>query len=87
MSKEQIPIATIIDIGVLSGTPELMETFPKTRHILFEPVSEFHKRIRKNYTGLDYRLIEAAVTDEDRDVTLQCQKSHLTNWNHPFIGR
>ena len=32
--ERQIPIATIIDIGVLSGTPELMETFPKTQHIL-----------------------------------------------------
>ena len=68
--ERQIPISTIIDIGVLSGTPELKEAFPKTRHILFEPVSEFHKKIRENYTGLDYRLIEAAVTDEDRDVTL-----------------
>jgi FkbM family methyltransferase len=51
-----------------------MEAFPKTRHILFEPVSEFRKKIRKNYTALDYRLIEAAVTDEDRDVTLQVRK-------------
>ena len=46
----------------------------KTQHILFEPVSEFHKRIRKNYAKLDYRLIEAAVTDQDRDVTLHVRK-------------
>ena len=72
--QKTIPIATIIDIGVLSGTPELMEAFPKTQHILFEPVSEFHKRIRKNYAKLDYRLIEAAVTDQDRDVTLHVRK-------------
>ena len=86
--ERQVPISTIIDIGVLSGTPELMEAFPKTRHILFEPVSEFHKKIRKNYTGLDYRLIEAAVTDEDRDVTLAAgQKSRFANRNHPFIRR
>ena len=43
-------------------------------HTFFEPVSEFHKKIRENYAGLDYRLIEAAVTDEDRDVTLQVRK-------------
>jgi FkbM family methyltransferase len=86
LAERQIPIATIIDIGVLSGTPELMETFPNTRHILFEPVSKFHDRIRKSYAELDYRLIEAAVTDQDGDAKLHVRKfSSQTEVTHSSV--
>ena len=50
--ERQIPISTIIDIGVLSGTPELKEAFPKTRHVLFEPVSGSAKFARTTLASI-----------------------------------
>lgn len=56
-----VPVASVLDVGVMHGTPELMHAFPDVKHILFEPVAEFHETIRKNYGCLDYELHGVAV--------------------------
>jgi len=33
--------ATVIDVGVASGTPELYAVFPRAHHVLIEPMREF----------------------------------------------
>lgn len=69
----KIPVGSIIDIGVLNGTEELMQAYPGKHHILVEPVSEFFPAIRKKYdeAGLDYTLIEAAASNKDGTARLR----------------
>jgi FkbM family methyltransferase len=33
--------STIIDVGAANGTPELMQAFPESHHVLIEPLEEF----------------------------------------------
>ncbi len=66
-----VRFGTIIDVGVHEETPELRKAYPKIRHILFEPASEFFSKIAKNYTGIDYELVPVAVSDCDGTGTLR----------------
>jgi FkbM family methyltransferase len=38
--------ATVIDVGVASGTEELSMVFPRARHLLIEPMREFEANLR-----------------------------------------
>lgn len=60
-----LPAGTIIDAGVQEETLELRQAFPDLRHILFEPVTEFHAALRRNYAKMDYVLVSAALSDQD----------------------
>jgi FkbM family methyltransferase len=73
-----VPIRTILDVGVLYGTPELVKTFPGCHHELFEPVAEFRERIHAAYAHVSYRLNEVAVGDFDGSVDLKLV-SNLSN--------
>ncbi len=66
-----IPVETVIDIGVLHGTPELMGVWPDRQHLLFEPVSEFANSIRNNYRNISHELHAVAVSDEMGTVGLK----------------
>jgi FkbM family methyltransferase len=67
----QVPVATVIDVGVLSGTPELLEVYPDRPHLLFEPVAEFAARIEHEYRNVPHRLIQAAVSDSSGEIQLR----------------
>jgi FkbM family methyltransferase len=71
IKERQIEFETILDVGVLTGTPELIAGFPHKRHILFEPVAEFRDAIAASYREIDYRLVNAAVSDTDGTVDLR----------------
>jgi FkbM family methyltransferase len=71
LRQRQVPVATVIDVGVLSGTPELMETYPDRPHLLFEPVAEFAAAIERNYRDIPHRLVQAAVSDSSGEVQLR----------------
>ena len=46
---------TIIDVGVLSGTPFLYDSFPGAKFVLIDPLEESEISIQKQYDGkLDY---------------------------------
>jgi hypothetical protein len=45
LKSRNIPIETIIDVGVKTSTPELIALFPNKHHLLFEPVQEHKKDI------------------------------------------
>ncbi|AQR60886.1 hypothetical protein BZG35_03870 [Brevundimonas sp. LM2] len=70
LKDRNIPITTILDVGILSGTPELISAFPTKTHILFEPLSEYTGAIAHSYRDIDYRLVSAAVSDTDGSVIL-----------------
>lgn len=71
LRSRNIPIETIIDVGVQACTPELISMFPDKPHLLFEPVQEFVSHIHANYKRVNYKLVEAAVSDKEGEVTLQ----------------
>jgi hypothetical protein len=66
-----VPVRTVLDVGVLHGTPELIEVFPDIRHILFEPVAEFANHIAKAYAGTPHTLVSAAVSDRSGETALE----------------
>ena len=65
-----VPVGTILDVGVLTGTPELIEAFPTTKHVLFEPVAEFQAEIENRYRDIPHQLVHTAVSDADGETIL-----------------
>ncbi len=53
--RRGIQIGTVLDVGVLNGTPELKAHFPGAFHMLFEPVVEFNAEIAQTYRGVRER--------------------------------
>ncbi|AQR60876.1 hypothetical protein BZG35_03820 [Brevundimonas sp. LM2] len=68
-----VEIATILDVGVERGTPELIHAFPSLLHVLFEPVAEFVPFIEAAYANVDHRLVRMAVSDRTGEGTLQIE--------------
>lgn len=60
-----IPIETILDIGILTGTGELMAAFKDKKHFLVEPIIEWNDTINASYTkhNIDYTLVNVAASD------------------------
>ena len=71
LRQRQVPVATVIDVGVLSGTPELVEAYPDRPHLLFEPVAEFAPTIERNYRNVQHQLVQAAVSDTSGETRLR----------------
>lgn len=72
--KVGLPIGDVLDVGVLHGTPVLMELFPENTHHLFEPVDDYFPTIRANYAGIKHQLVHAAVSDKDGEVLIHSAK-------------
>jgi len=60
----------VLDVGVLTGTPELLEAYSDCMHVLFEPVAEFAPTIEYVYRGAQHRLVPAAVSDVSGETLL-----------------
>jgi FkbM family methyltransferase len=71
LRERGVPVSTVLDVGVLFGTPELVEAWPDVKHVLFEPVAEFADTIRRNYHAVDHELVSAAVSDTSGEVALE----------------
>jgi FkbM family methyltransferase len=65
-----VVFGSVLDVGVLNGTPELVAAFPDLPHVLFEPVIEFTPDIEQKYADIDYRLVHAAVSDREGETAL-----------------
>jgi FkbM family methyltransferase len=70
LRSRQIPVRTVLDVGVLTGTPELLEAYPDRMHVLFEPVAEFAATIEQVYRNTPHRLVQAAVSDTSGETHL-----------------
>lgn len=68
-----LPIGSIIDVGVLSSTPELLRVFPDRMHLLIEPVVEWNDTIARNYAGVAHEIVNCAASDQDGAVTLEVE--------------
>lgn len=71
LRKRSVPVATVIDVGVCYGTPELMKIWGDKRHVLFEPVSEFSEKIIHNYRNITHELHTLAVGDSSGQIGLK----------------
>ena len=71
LRERGVPVGTVLDVGILHGTPELVAAYPLAKHLLFEPVVEFRSRIEATYKSIDHELIEVAISDETGVVTLK----------------
>jgi FkbM family methyltransferase len=77
MLKEAgLPVAKILDVGVQHATPPLIEAFPDKPHFLFEPIDDYFSHIHSNYAALDYRIVEAAVSDRDGETFFHSEKKN-----------
>jgi FkbM family methyltransferase len=65
LRSKGLSVGTVIDVGVQHKTEELIEVFPDLKHILFEPLEEYHRQIEQAYRSIDYELIKAAVSNEN----------------------
>ena len=70
LTERGVPFSTVLDVGVLTGTPELIAAFPNRKHVLFEPVVEFHEEIRKTYAHIPHVLVNTAVSNSTGKTTL-----------------
>jgi len=58
---------TIVDIGVQYETKELKTVFCESKHLLFEPVSEYYPAIKSNYANIDHQIFEIALSNCNQD--------------------
>jgi hypothetical protein len=68
-----MPIGSIIDVGVLSSTPDLIRAFPDKKHLLIEPIVEWNEPIARAYASIDHELVNVAASDADGEVALEIQ--------------
>jgi FkbM family methyltransferase len=64
--------ATVIDVGVAAGTPELYEAFPHAYFVLVEPLREFEQSLRRivgEYAG-EYHLVAAGPREGRAELRL-----------------
>lgn len=64
-------IKTIIDIGVLTSTYDLMKVFKEEKHVLIEPVPAFQDIIKKNYRNHNYDLYQLALSNKKGKQSLE----------------
>ena len=67
LSKLDFDLSCIIDVGVLTSTVDLLENFPKTKHILIEPQAKYFSMIKYNYKNIDYELYNIGL-DKNKGV-------------------
>lgn len=73
LKRLNVPIASVIDVGVHEATPELIRAFPNVPHILCEPVEDFFPAIRKNYIGQvsSFLIVPHAIGSRNDNITLE----------------
>jgi len=69
--------ATIIDVGVASGTTSLYRAFPEAFHLLIEPLEEFNETIQELLRSYRSEFIQAAASSTDGELMINVHKEHL----------
>lgn len=74
-----VPIASVLDVGILTGTQPLMDVLGHLPHHLFEPVDLHFDQIRSNYRNIEHELHQVAISDTDGTCYLACRSIHNNN--------
>ena len=67
--------ATVIDVGVAYGTPELYEAFPAARHLLIEPLEEYAEALGLIARRHGAELVLAAAGPEPGTATINVHRA------------
>ena len=73
LNEMGVPVGTVIDVGILTSTYELIKAYGNIPQILIEPIVEFEDRIRAKYdqSGVNYELIKVAASDRDGETSMR----------------
>lgn len=63
----KIPITSVVDVGVDSGTSELIEMFPNLKHYLFECFFANELKIKKKYHNIQNELFLTALGGQNSE--------------------
>lgn len=68
-----VPVGTVIDVGILTSTYDLIKVYGDVHQVLIEPIIEFEDRIRANYDkfGIKYDLVQVAASDKDGETQMR----------------
>jgi len=68
-----VPVGTVIDVGILTSTYELIQAYGDTPQLLIEPIVEFEERIRAIYdkAKVNYELIKVAASDRIGEASMR----------------
>lgn len=80
------PVASVLDVGVQRATGSLIEVFPDVPHLLFEPVTLFHRDIRANYRNIRHEIVAAALSDTDGTGFIETSKIDGKEVSHAWIS-
>lgn len=64
-------VRTVVDIGVLDGTPSLYEAFPDARLILIEALPSYEEQCRRILEGREGELHICAAGAEDGEIVIR----------------
>jgi FkbM family methyltransferase len=67
--------ATVVDVGVAYGTPELYDAFPDARYLLVDPLEEYAEAIGQITTRLDAEWVRAAAGPEPGSITISVNRA------------
>ena len=67
-----VPVETVLDVGVLTCTGELMTLYRSKFQLLMEPIKEWNATINKNYSSVkaNYEILNVAVSDRDGEISM-----------------
>jgi FkbM family methyltransferase len=69
--RRGLAVNTVIDIGAGNGTPSLRTAFPYVRHLLVEPLEEFHPALQELASAMaDAVVVKAAAGPASGQVVL-----------------
>lgn len=69
--------ATVIDVGVASGTPELYDAFPQAYFLLVEPLPDFELNLQSILGRLEGSYVLAAAGGSPGEAVLNVHHGHL----------
>jgi FkbM family methyltransferase len=67
--------ASVIDVGVAWGTPELYDAFPRARYLLVEPLDAYTEALEQIKSKLDADYVLAAAGPEPGTITMNVHRA------------
>ncbi len=71
--------ATVIDVGVGTGTPWLYEAYPAARFELFEPLESFRQAMEQSTAGLNVGMHFCALGERPSRALIEFDPAHPTS--------
>jgi FkbM family methyltransferase len=79
LDRHDIAIATILDVGVASGTPDLYEAWPKAKLYLFDPTAASLPHMQAIAAGRRAEIFNLALGDRDGTIELHEAAVHASS--------